>query len=198
MMKNKIQSINAHYKDKIKMQFDNALKQFNRLFIIRLDLRFPKEMKYKDDDRVITRFFESLKAKLKAREELYRKQNKRIYPHGLRYAWVREIGPKNKRRHYHVILIFNKDAYFTLGNFNSENINLSSCVIGAWKSALGLMNEINGLVHFCPINVQLSYLDKQHSHFEDKYDTWMGLIDYLAKDYSKCYGRYSRSFGCSR
>ncbi|MFY3772479.1 hypothetical protein ACOT1K_21910, partial [Providencia manganoxydans] len=52
MMKNKIQSINAHYKDKIKMQFDNALKQFNRLFIVRLDLRFPKEMKYKDDDRV--------------------------------------------------------------------------------------------------------------------------------------------------
>ncbi|MEX9863977.1 inovirus-type Gp2 protein, partial [Providencia manganoxydans] len=110
---------------------------------------------------------------------------------------VREIGPKNKRRHYHVILIFNKDAYFTLGNFNSEN-NLSSCVIGAWKSALGLVDKINGLVHFCPIKVGCSYLDKKLANFEDKYDAWMGMIDYLAKDYSKCYGSHYRSFGCSR
>lgn len=192
---NKI-GVNQHYQKKLEGLFVSAFKKHPRLFINRIDLRFPIEEECAVDSKVITRFFDSLKAKLKARENKIKRKGGRVYKHGLVYAWVREVGPESNKVHYHTVLIFNKDAFYTLGKFDISQDSLYSMIISAWNSALKLNKPINGLVHCC--HVEDSYLDKNRADYQDKYDAWVSYLSYLAKDYSKPYGDGNRVFGCSR
>lgn len=58
---------NEHYIQKINHTIRKSLLTCNRITAIRVDLRFPSEdIFYFSDSRVITRFFESLKAKIDA------------------------------------------------------------------------------------------------------------------------------------
>ncbi|WP_267865234.1 YagK/YfjJ domain-containing protein, partial [Vibrio parahaemolyticus] len=59
---------------------------------------------------IIKRFFESLKAKIKAQEKRMKASEKRVYPCHLRYVWCRERN-KSDNDHYHLVLFFNKDRY---------------------------------------------------------------------------------------
>lgn len=187
---------NIKIQNKIETVLHQALKKHTRLFILRLDYHFPVDIDCKRDSKVITRNFDSLKAKLKEHEKRKVVQGKRVHPNGLRYLWVREVGPKCRNTHYHAMLIFNKDAFFTLGVFDSEENNLFKMVTTAWQSALGLNESVKGLVHCC--NFETSYLDKKRNDFEDKYNGWINYLSYLAKDFSKPYGDSKRVFGCSR
>lgn len=66
-------SINLEIKDKIIKTMGSVLEQSSRVFIVRIDLRFPLNVKHKKDSRVISRFFDSLKSKLKAQEKRNKK-----------------------------------------------------------------------------------------------------------------------------
>lgn len=189
-------TINKHYQERIMDVFTNALVLHKRLFVNRFDLRFPHESNYKSDSRVISRFNDSIKAQLNAREKRKEKAGKRIHSHGLEYAWVREIGPISGKAHYHIVLIFNKDAFFTLGQFDMSHDNLYTIIVKAWNSALGVKKETQGLVEVCDFGIR--HLDENDSHFKDHCNAWLGYLDYLAKHFSKPYGDGKRSFGCSR
>lgn len=193
---NKITTVNHNISNKIERTLKLALDKHPRLFIIRIDLRFPSNIQCKKDPRVISRFFDALKAKLTAHEKRRKKQSKRIYPHGLEYIWVREKGPKSRNLHYHCTLLFNKDAFFTLGQFNSVGCNLYTIISTAWYSAIGNKEIKSGLVHACTF--ERKYLCKNHESFHEDYHKWLQFLSYLAKDYSKPYKDGNRVVGCSR
>lgn len=191
----KTTSVNLEIKDKIIKTLDSVLEQSSRNFIVRIDLRFPLKVKHKNDSRVISRFFESLKSKLKAHEKRNKKDKKRIYSNKLKYVWVREIGPINKNQHYHCVLFFNKDAFFSLGRFE-DTYNLYSMINSAWFSAIGIDRITSGLVHYVPFEIK--YLNKKDPEFKEKKNKWIDFLTYLAKDFSKPYNDGHRVVGCSR
>ncbi len=96
------------------------LAQHRAVSLIRVDLRFPEYMPATImdtdlDSAVISRFFASLKAKIQAYQRKKRRANKRVRATTLRYFWCREFGKEKGRKHYHVILLLNKDTWCSPG-----------------------------------------------------------------------------------
>ncbi|MGD1231216.1 inovirus Gp2 family protein, partial [Escherichia coli] len=132
---------------------DSALAQHRAVSFIRVDLRFPEYMPATimdsgPDSAVISRFFASLKAKIQAYQQHKRRASQRVHATSLRYFWCREFGEEENRKHYHVILLLNKDTWCSLGDF-SEPSSLAAMIQEAWCSALHLEPwQGDGLVHF--------------------------------------------------
>ncbi len=104
---------NAYWLSRFDSLLDSALSQHRAVSLIRVDLRFPEYMPVTimdpdPDSAVISRFFESLKAKIQAYQRKKRRANKRVRATTLRYFWCREFGKEKGRKHYHVILLLNK------------------------------------------------------------------------------------------
>jgi len=186
----------TEYLGALKRTVDNTLNQYSRLLGFRIDLRLPIGIDLPDyvyTNQVISRFIESFKAKiehnrLKARERY-------LYAHGskVRYVWAREEGAGH-RPHYHILILLNRDAFYTMGKLQSDNANMISRLQEAWASALGLqVDQVVGLVEI-PDNATYR-VDRE----DDR-----ALVDlfhrgsYLCKVASKAYGNGQHGFGCSR
>ncbi|MDM3867619.1 YagK/YfjJ domain-containing protein [Proteus faecis] len=94
-----IKSNNENYFSRIGTVISKSLQSHNRISAIRIDLRFPSHtICHLNDPKVITRFFESLKAKMKA--DLIRKSKswERHCFSELYYVWVREFGEINNKK----------------------------------------------------------------------------------------------------
>lgn len=126
---------------------DNACDEYPRVYAQRIDLHLPSNFDG-NDTKVISRFIDSMKAKIEADHVRTAKELRRIYPCHLRYHWVRESGGQGPY-HYHVTLFMNKDWRYTLGNFDAPD-SLAGMIHSAWSSALRMDVSVNqGLVHFC-------------------------------------------------
>jgi hypothetical protein len=132
------------YRDRIKQVIDDSLNEHPNSMILRVDLHDPIDTENMDnpffqprvDSGAISRFTSALKAKLEHDKHI--KTQRKDWPdtrHStLRYAWVREY-TKNGKRHYHLILCFNQDAYYHLGDYdlnrntitNNDNNSLVQC-----------------------------------------------------------------------
>lgn len=189
---------NHDYQFNIATTVANSIRSHNRVTAIRVDLRLPDHFDGLGmSNSIITRFIESLKAKVVA--DLNRKQQAwhRKLACNLKYAWVREFGPINGKKHFHVLLLLNKDVYHSLGDFNKESGNLSAMIRQAWCSALRLpFLGHQQLVHFPRGGVV--YVDANHPEFMLQQQLVLDKADYLAKEATKHYGDGQRSFGCSR
>lgn len=98
--------------------------------------------------------------------------------------------------HFHTCLVFNKQAYYYLGDDKSED-SLKGMITKAWYSALGLeLDDYPGLVHF-PENCKY-ILDKHSPDYLYNYGMLFVRLDYLTKLDSKIYEKGERNFGCSR
>ncbi|MDH4867570.1 MULTISPECIES: inovirus Gp2 family protein [Alcaligenes] len=189
---------NTTYQTRIASTFNTALSWHKRTTAIRVDLRLPN-----DHDQIefasppITRFFESLKAKIVA--DINKKESswEKSLICKVSYVWVREFGPISGKKHFHVLLFLNKDVYYSLGNFQQESGNLSAMIKQAWCSALALpYPEYQQLVHFPKEGVM--HVDANHLDFPQQWQRVMEKANYLAKEATKHYGDGERSFGCSR
>lgn len=144
---------NAYWLTRFDSILDSALAQHRAISLIRVDLRFPEYMPATImdtdlDSAVISRFFESLKAKIQAYQRKKRRANKRVRATTLHYFWCREFGKEKGRKHYHVILLLNKDTWCSPGDFTVPS-SLATLIKLAWCSALHLEPwQGNGLVHF--------------------------------------------------
>lgn len=193
-----IEEYNQEYIQKIDSVIRRSLNSHTRISAIRLDPRFPDTLiNYSDDAKVITRFFESLKAKIHA--DLIRKTHLwgRRCSSDIHYVWVREIGMKNNNKHYHILLLVNKDIYHTLGNYSQDNLCLGVLIQQAWCSAIHI--PYSGkcyLVHFP--EKPTYWLDANSIEIENQISALNQRCIYLAKHYTKHYGDGERSFGCSR
>ncbi|KIT53155.1 hypothetical protein H334_23855 [Vibrio parahaemolyticus 901128] len=203
-----VSELNTHYLDRIILTMSKALKDYKRVHALRLDLRLPVSDSEKnilrrdeflnntfDQKNIIKRFFESLKAKIKAQEKRMKASEKRVYPCHLRYVWCRERN-KSNNDHYHLVLFFNKDRYFS-GGYRDNEESLVRLIMDAWSSALGeYVDNADRLVQL--VYKGTHYLDQNKYDFENKYQALFTRLSYFAKNRTKHYGEGKRCFGTSQ
>lgn len=203
-----VSELNTHYLDRIILTMSKALKDYKRVHALRLDLRLPVSDSEKnilrrdeflnntfDQKNIIKRFFESLKEKIKAQEKRMKASEKRVYPCHLRYVWCRERN-KSNNDHYHLVLFFNKDRYFSSGYRDNEE-SLVRLIMDAWSSALGeYVDNADRLVQL--VYKGTHYLDQNKYDFENKYQALFTRLSYFAKNRTKHYGEGKRCFGTSQ
>ncbi|MGR6861603.1 inovirus Gp2 family protein [Aliivibrio salmonicida] len=183
-----------NYLDKIYNTIDKAITEYPRTMAVRVDLRMSKSLLF-DKSSVIKNFIASLDAQIQA--DLNRKKRKgiRVRACNIRYIWVKERST-SLSNHYHLVLFFNKDVYYCLGDFKNED-NLSHKIKKAWCNALDLdIDEGSRLVNFSDNGVY--WLDNNSRNFKDEFDSLFYRASYLAKLETKKYGDGTRSFGCSQ
>ncbi|QTC47294.1 inovirus Gp2 family protein [Pantoea ananatis] len=189
------------YTDGVEQTLAAATDQYPRLSTFRFDLRFPTDGTGRRDERVISRFFDSLKYHANAQMTTRRHAGltcKNLT--SIRYIWCTEYGLVDGNRHYHVMLLVNKDTFHTLGDYqpqcNDGIDSLANVIQKAWCSALKLPWEAYaGLVHFP--EQPCGWIERKRPEHEDQYATARQRAMYLAKEYTKHYGD-GRSFGCSQ
>ncbi|MCP1605989.1 inovirus Gp2 family protein [Pseudomonas citronellolis] len=186
----------AEYLATLKNTIGLALGQYPRLLAFRVDLRLPLGINLPDyayTNQVMRKFIESFKAKIEHNREMARERNP--YAHGckVRYVWAREIGA-GERPHYHMLILLNRDAFYTVGRLQSDNPNMISRLQEAWASALGLqISQVSGLVE----------LPDNSMYRVNRGDT--GVLSklfhrasYLCKVATKSFGNGQHGFGYSR
>ncbi|EMA1801336.1 inovirus Gp2 family protein [Cronobacter turicensis] len=194
------------YRDRIKQVIDDSLNEHPNTMIIRVDLHDPVDTESLDnpffqpkiDSGAISRFTSALKAKLGHDKHI--KTQRKEWPDtrhsALRYAWVREY-TKNGKRHYHLILCFNQDAYYHLGDYDLNRNTLRTMITTAWYSALGIPIVDSGKLVNYPSNGKY-LLNRKRSNFEQTYNDLMNRVNYMTKVRTKIFGDGDRNFGCSR
>lgn len=187
------------YLSDLKHTIELALAEYPRSLAFRVDLRLPQGVELPDyayTNRVISRFFESFTKKIEYHQE---RVAERGYSRGckVRYVWAREVG-EGGRQHYHLLIILNRDAYYTIGRLGSDRVNMISRIEESWAGALGLpFDQVRGLVHI-PKDAEYRI------DLEIRRDGIDGLLDlfyrasYLCKKATKSYGDRQRGFGTSR
>ncbi|EPN2807642.1 inovirus Gp2 family protein, partial [Serratia marcescens] len=141
-------TLNKNYVKRIQDTITKALNEYPRVMVLRVDLRLPEieTGSYKNDSGIVTRFVVSLKAQIEA--DLLKKQHaaKRVHPCRVRHIWAREFNELGKK-HYHVALLFNREAYAYPGSYTHTNgeytHNLAMMIMEAWVRALGLNTVAN-------------------------------------------------------
>ncbi|APS30908.1 inovirus Gp2 family protein [Pectobacterium punjabense] len=188
---------NEAYLQRMISVINNAVAEHPRTMAIRVDLRLPDD-EFNARQGLMSRFIESLDAKIEARYRSKQKQGTRTYPCHLRHLWVREVGEENRKSHYHVVLFVNKDTFSSLGRYDESGTGLASLIQTAWLSGLGLSNQpsYRTLVHFP--KSPLYYLDINTEDYQTIYDRLTFRVSYFAKQRTKSYCREERSFGCSQ
>lgn len=184
------------YLARLKRTIDLTLSQYSRVLAFRVDLRLPLRVGLPDDahtNSIISRFIESFKAKIEHQRNRARAQNQYAHDCRVRYVWAREVG-RGERPHYHLLILLNRDAYYTLGRMQSDAENMINRLQEAWASALRLpVDLIDGLVEI-PDNATYR-VDRQVSAHRD------GLfhrVSYLCKAATKSFGGHHHGFGSSR
>lgn len=188
-----------------------TLNEYPRLSAFRFDLRFPC-YRPESDSAVITRFTESLKARIEASEARRRRSGRRVHSSRVRFIWVKERD-SSIHWHYHVVLLLNKDAYYSFGRFEEypedawldvpkdPHAERSDCladlIVGAWASALGARPEqVAGVLNFSENGTY--HVNVGSPDYVQQFEALFRRISYLAKAETKQYGDASNTFGCSR
>ncbi|EHH8740432.1 inovirus Gp2 family protein [Escherichia coli] len=181
-------------------QVNNLFQKHPRITAIRVDLHYPPVIDNGDtitcfpnlSPGEISRFRNSLNAKINADQHRKKQQGKRTYATSVCIIWAKEY-TQSFKCHYHVCLFFNKDAYYHLGDYERSD-TLRGLITGAWYSALGLeLEDHQGLVHF-PANGRY-ILDINDPDFPEQYQRLLARLDYLTKLDTKASGQ--RNFGYS-
>jgi hypothetical protein len=172
-----------------------------RWMVVRIDLHGPSG--HSIPAGAVTRFVESVKAQLEHVRQTKRSAGKRGYDPMLRYVWVREWNEADQP-HYHIALLLNRDAYFSLGNYGRLNepdqdydAMLAGRICKAWGVALGVdWRQAKAGVHFPEHPVSALACHSPRSK-QQLYGVFYRL-SYFAKLQTKQYGEGDRNFGMSQ
>lgn len=183
----------------LKHTIDLALAEYPRVLAFRVDLRLPQCVRLPDyayTNQVISRFFESFTKKIQYHQE---RVAERGYSRGckVRYVWSKEIG-QGGRQHYHLLILLNRDAYYTIGRLGSDRVNMISRIEESWVHALGLhVDHVRGLVHIPKDAEYLIDRVKRRGKGDELTDLFY-RASYICKVATKSYGDRQRGFGSSR
>ena len=182
-----------------------TLMKNNRILGIRTDSRFAQSHVLgepdlpicfqRDDEKAITRFYESLKSQLRADHNRSRRPGDPTLPS---YGWCRERDT-SVHPHYHLVLLFNADVYGYLGNYQDPDAdNMATRIQKAWCSALGLdYPDYAALTEFPPNTVyrfsRFDALDRNPVYWN-----FLVRLAYLAKTRTKDVHSGYRNFGTSQ
>ncbi|MCE2573912.1 inovirus Gp2 family protein [Motilimonas eburnea] len=203
-----VKDYNVRYLDRTLDTMDYTFDDYRRVYAVRIDLKLPQaphelDCLSRDEiisycqlrDRLISRFVESIKAKIKAADRRDQKINRRVYPTNVRFIWCRERDT-SENDHFHVALLLNKDRFCRLGDWKSRG-SLAGVIIESWASAIDLeFDDTLGLVHFSK-NGEYR-LNQNDRNFNQQYSELFYRLSYLAKKRTKHYGEGRRNFGCSQ
>ncbi|BCR24410.1 inovirus Gp2 family protein [Aquipseudomonas alcaligenes] len=187
------------YLSDLKHTIELAMAQYPRVLAFRVDLRLPQGIDLPDHaytNQVISWFFESFTKKIQYHQE---RVAERGYARGckVRYVWSREIG-QGGRPHYHLLILLNRDAYYTVGRLRSERVNMISRIEASWAYALGLsVEQVCGLVHI-PKNAVYRIDRALRRDEDDELPALFHRASYLCKVATKSYGDRQRGFDTSR
>lgn len=186
------------YLSRLHYTIERSLRQYARVFAFRVDLRLPLGVELPDyvyTNEVISRFLESFKAKIEHDRQRARTRHQYAHDSKVRYVWAREES-RGERPHYHLLILLNGDAYFTVGRKTSSEQNIFHRLQQAWASALGLsVEEVNGLVE---IPRAAGYLVSRAAGNHGELADLFHRASYLCKAATKSYGDGQHGFGCSR
>lgn len=193
--------LSQEYLGKIQSVLNKSIQQYPRTFVVRVDLHLPKVLACPDypsgfNTEAITRFIESLKSQIKAQQVRSLRAGKRVHPNTLRYIWAKEQH-ESVVPHYHMALLFNNDAFFTLGDYKTVQDNLAGRIYTAWARALNIEPEkAIDLVHF-PERSPTYNLNANSDNFVEDCNSAFMRLSYLAKFQTKHYGSRTKNFSCS-
>ena len=135
---------------KLKLTITRALGQYPRVFAFRCDLRFPADVQLSDQvysNAAIGDFMESFKFQIESNRNTAVQLNKDAHTSEVRYVWAREQGQGSRVHHYHLLILLNQDAFYTVGKLGSANANMFHRLEQAWAYALRLpVASVQGLV----------------------------------------------------
>lgn len=187
------------YLSALKHTIESAMAEYPRMLAFRVDLRLPQGIELQDyayTNQVISRFFESFTKKIQYHQE---RVGERGYARGckVRYVWSREVGQGSKQ-HYHLLILLNRDAYYTVGRLGSERVNMISRIEESWAGALGVaVGQVEGLVHI-PKNAEYRVDRHVRRGDVDELPELFHRASYLCKVATKSFGDRQRGFGTSR
>jgi hypothetical protein len=191
--------LNAYHMQRLEALLEYALSESSRILAFMVSLNLPVHGAHSGDDpEVITRFVLSVNAQFKAYMVRRKKAGKRVYPCRLLYAWAREFGEKNGNKHYHVLMLVNREVFRkTMLDFRTEPERhglLTKMIYKAWFRALGYKGSKR-----VPVTMPTrAYEINRHSFDRKYYEIALGHFSYLAKEYTKITGDGYRNFGCSQ
>jgi hypothetical protein len=189
-----VEDMYPNYLENIHAVLHKAVSHYSRVYGVRVDLKFP-EGEFYTTNEVITKFGASLQAQVNADQNAKRSRGIRVHGCKVRLAWAREID-QSVNPHFHLLILFNYNAYNTIGNINNDGDNLAFRIRNAWASALGCpFEKAKKGVHF----------PRNRNYFISKGPTLRGDVEaifyrasYMAKRRSKDFTDGQRNFGCSQ
>lgn len=138
---------NPFWQQRIRETVRHALNVHPRLTALRVDLRLP-DVPAATDAAVISRFINALKARIDAYQKRKHREGKRVHPTTLHYVWAREFGECKGKKHYHLMLLVNRDTWCRAGDYRAPE-SLVGMIKQAWCSATGVDVGCHAtLVHF--------------------------------------------------
>ena len=196
-----LEQLHAHYLERIHDLLIDCLKEHPRWTVIRVDLHVSGSQII--PETVIKRFIGSLKAQLNHVRKVAQYSGKRGYDPMLRYVWVREWSQAGKP-HYHLALLINRDAYFSLGNYSRLNDlereydeMLAGRIYKAWGVALGVDWRVSKSGVYFPERPVSALRGSGVNALRQLYGVFYRL-SYFAKLATKRYGEDGRNFGMSQ
>ena len=183
---------NPFWQQRITDTFQNALNTYSRVFMLRVDLRLP-DISASTDAAAISRFTDALKEKINAYIQRKKREGKRVHPTTLRFIWVREYGVVNGKKHYHLVLLLNRDTWCNAGDYRAPG-SLAGLIQQAWCSALRVDTNLYATLVNFPDNPAL-WIDRGNN---EQLQEGLKRAAYLAKNHTKLLGDGERNFGCSR
>lgn len=179
----------------------NCLELHPRWSVFRVDLRVPQGSAF--PPRAITNFMESMKSQLECARVAKLVARKRGYHPMLRYVWVREWDSAD-HPHYHVALLLNHDAHFTLGDYSklhSDDCSYETMLAGrickAWGVALGEDWRVARRGVYFPER-PVSPLLLRHTNYPQQFRGVFYRLSYFTKLDTKPDGDGQRNFGMSQ
>jgi hypothetical protein len=172
-----------------------ACGKHKRVAVMRFELKFPAG--YTGNVEIISKFFDSLRYRLKNDLSKKSESRGRTVKSDLGYVWVKEVSGLHGW-HYHVAVFLNYDVYNYFGIINSSNMNMYNRILFSWAGALGFsVDRTRGLVHI-PKN-PVYKLDRSSMTLNEDIHRVLYRLSYLAKLATKPYGVSSggRYFGTS-
>ena len=152
---------------------DYTLQKYNKVFVKRMDVRFPPEQQQDGIRRFMKRFAE------KERNDGY----------GLYYIVVRELS-KNKNTHYHI-------ALFLDGNKTQNTYQHFRNAETVLQNVIGKGNSIKGLIDRCDRGHRNGIMIHRNNPNQDDMKEVERQLSYLAKEDQK-QGVKGKTFFTSR
>ncbi len=131
---------NPFWQQRIRETVLHALDVHPRLTALRVDLRLP-DVPAATDAAVISRFINALKARIDAYQKRKHREGKRVHSSTLHYARAREFGELKGKKHYHLLLLVNRDTWCRAGDYRAPG-SLAGMIKQAWCSAREWMPDV--------------------------------------------------------